>query len=74
VDRYTGQPRVARDGALIVIAVGTGAELLAGAAGGTWEGTQTPAGDVRGLAVHEGTVLLLVRDGTGAPQVYQRPG
>jgi hypothetical protein len=74
VDRYTGQPRVARDGALIVIAVGTGAELLAGAAGGTWEGTQTPAGDVRGLAVHEGTMLLLVRDGTEAPQVYQRPG
>jgi hypothetical protein len=75
VDRYTGQPWIARDGALVVIAVGAGAELLTGgAAGRTWAVTHTPAGDVRGLAVHAGTVLLLMRDGTGAQQVYQRPG
>lgn len=75
VDRYTGQPRVAREGGLIVIAVGAGAVLLTGdAAGHRWVVTPTPAGDVRGLAVHDGAVLLLLRDGSGAQQVYRRPG
>jgi hypothetical protein len=73
VDHYTGHPRVARDGPLVVIAVGAGSELFTGTDGRTWTSVPTPAGDVRGLVVHDGTILLLLRDGSGAQQVYLRP-
>jgi hypothetical protein len=73
VDHYTGHPRVARDGPLVVMAVGAGSELLTGADGRTWTSVPTPARDVRGLIVHDGTILLLLREGSGAQQVYLRP-
>lgn len=72
VDRYTGAPRVARDGALTAIAVDAGAELLTSTDGGAWTASASPAGDVRGLAVRDGTILILLRDGNGAQQLYQR--
>jgi hypothetical protein len=72
VDHYTGQPRVARDRPLVVIAVGAGSELLTSADGRPWTSVPTPAGDVRGLAVHDGLLLLLLRDGSGATQVHLR--
>lgn len=73
VDRYTGHPRVARDGPLVVIAVGAGSELLTGTDAGTWTSVPTPAGEVRGLVVRDDTIVLLLRDGSGAQQVHLRP-
>lgn len=72
VDHYTGAPRVARDSALTAIAVGAGAELLTSTDGRSWTDSPTPVGEVRGLAVRDGAILLLLRDSAGAQQVYQR--
>ncbi len=73
VDHFAGHPWLARDGAVTAIAIGAGSELLTSADGRAWTSAPTPAGDVRGIAVHDDTILLLLRDGTGAQQVALRP-
>ncbi len=70
IDRYTAEPRVARDGPVTAIAVGDGTGLLTRDADGPWALSSTPAGEVRGLGVRDGAIVLLLRDGTGAQQVY----
>lgn len=71
VDHYTGNPLVARDGALTAIAVGAGPDLLTSRDGRTWTSLAAPPGEARGLVVRGDRVLLLVREETGGQQVYE---
>lgn len=70
-------PRIARDGTRTVVAVGTGpqtpAQLLLGTGDGDWAAVAGPPGDVRGLAVDAGAVLLLRRDAAGTQDLQRRP-
>ncbi len=72
VDRYTAQPRVAFDGRTTAIAVGDGSGLLTREGAGEWVAAGTPAGEVRGIGMFRGRVVLLQRDGTGGQQLYER--
>lgn len=71
VDHYTGNPLVAREGSITAIAID--AVLLTSRNGTSWSDIALPTGEIRGLAMRGDTVLVLLREASGAQQVYQHP-
>ena len=65
---------MARDGPVTAIAVGDGSGLLTRRDSGPWTVSTTPDGQVRGIGVYQGEVVLLLRGPDGTQQVYSRDG